>query len=726
MLYYDDVMCQLIGLSRKLPAGIRESLKHKPDLITYVTPVTKKTVLHLVVQNQCLHNPILLRTLIEEGVPINATTPGGQTAFDLVKRQGPIPMLQVLLDCGALSNDLRMTNKTLAFIKQRPYLHTYSFLLKYLTDRLTILTIMQNDQAKLAVMTQHIIIPAIIQEFLVNHPDHDVNLYDAFGNTALINVVNKSDVLDAAHLDIVEMLLKAGADPNRKSADSKTMMTYVIDAANNIRISVIKNYYGINYERIQQLMKVIADIIKLLILFEADLNGVLHRAALLVDEETRTFIIDALLKLGADVNQEWFGTTPLGVLCKYKPPDFEKSVRQITQYNDFNVQNQHNDYIFGKLIMEELTFSSVSTMEALLEVGINVKFDDDICPSPLFAIAAAFYGKISPQIPEILCRIFIRLIDIGLDVNYQIPVHTYSRHYQRMGLLPSYNPDPVQNRLFLGLYNIPPNEHILTVLTTNFGSHALFMRLMICKMLEKDIPQAIIQNAFLALARAFAQRVSTSRSGPASCAEFVFLFDKFMSSASSVNLIDKYDATLIGYMGLAYEPHGIILHNLIHDLLLRDADPDLGSLLPLVSIARSYKLCLREKPSRADFYTQIYHPVINLLLNFGAKADIQDISQASFWNHVNPLMKISYQIIYDREAYRKIHLFIMSEIRRCYHRIMYHPDRLRSRIHNIQHKLNETCYAEWLEHESGWLEYLGIHDFQSFREKMQEYVRFLD
>ena len=170
---------------------------------------------------------------------------------------------------------------------------------------------------------------------------------------------------------------------------------------------------------------------------------------------------------------------------------------------------------------------------------------------------------------------------------------------------------------------------------------------------------------------------------------------------------------------VTYSPSRI--YNMMHRLLLCGANPNVTHKnmdLPLVSIIHNNNL---------DFNLEITKKILKLLLNHGADSNaVNDNNRKMMWNYITPETRWIIDLTHKIAIEKHLHKILLKEICREGKSIIYHPDRLRIRILNLQNRLNEASYNEWLEKEAGWLEYLGIYDFQSFQEKMMEYNRFLD
>ena len=161
-------------------------------------------------------------------------------------------------------------------------------------------------------------------------------------------------------------------------------------------------------------------------------------------------------------------------------------------------------------------------------------------------------------------------------------------------------------------------------------------------------------------------------------------------------------------------------HNLICAILTRGLDPNECNLLSRIIMLFDEELLCRNP---LDFVkTSI------IALDYGADPEMEysrfrtRYSSEALSNLVMPVI----QAYYRNKIYHSFYDLAIRSLAKFYNRFMYHPDRLRIRILNSQRNLDEVCYAKWLEQDAGWLDYLGIYDFQSFREKMQEYARFMD
>ena len=138
---------------------------------------------------------------------------------------------------------------------------------------------------------------------------------------------------------------------------------------------------------------------------------------------------------------------------------------------------------------------------------------------------------------------------------------------------------------------------------------------------------------------------------------------------------------------------------------------------------RDFDPCL-DIPNRIKNTLNLKNEVIRtsiMILDYGANPEVQYESFRSR-SEVMPVIEAYYR----NKIHRAFYEIVLRQLPKFYNRFMYHPDRLRVRILNSQRNLDENGYTKWLEQDAGWLEYLGIYNLESFREKMQEYTKFMD
>ena len=163
-------------------------------------------------------------------------------------------------------------------------------------------------------------------------------------------------------------------------------------------------------------------------------------------------------------------------------------------------------------------------------------------------------------------------------------------------------------------------------------------------------------------------------------------------------------------------------HDLIHQMLIYGLDPNEFNLLQ--KLLRQLK---RKNDTRCEISVTIsdFIKTSIMILNYGANPE----EQFMYLRTDEQLQRIIIPVIrafYKNKIQSTFHDITMRQLPKFYNRFMYHPDRLRVRILNSQRNLDENGYAKWLEQDAGWLEYLGIYNLESFREKMQEYAKFMD
>ena len=158
-------------------------------------------------------------------------------------------------------------------------------------------------------------------------------------------------------------------------------------------------------------------------------------------------------------------------------------------------------------------------------------------------------------------------------------------------------------------------------------------------------------------------------------------------------------------------------YNMLRSMLVRGLDPNEFNILP--KITQSLLNCYFLKGTVSQKSDIIKLSI--MVLDYGANAETAYL-HTELQSEMMPIIKAYYR----NQLYRTFYDGVLRLLPKFYNRFMYHPDRLRIRILNSQRNLDEACYAKWLEQDVGWLDYLGIYDFQSFQEKMREYARFMD
>lgn len=143
-------------------------------------------------------------------------------------------------------------------------------------------------------------------------------------------------------------------------------------------------------------------------------------------------------------------------------------------------------------------------------------------------------------------------------------------------------------------------------------------------------------------------------------------------------------------------------------LLRHGADPEL---IESESIAEL-------KKTRSDVLNSGRVELLKMLITYGRMFDVVTDITDDIWNlsdGISALIDIVLQIKAQGIMYERVH----RQIIKSHNQIMWHPDRIRTRIQLIQTKLTLETYNYWLENESGWLEYFGIYDYDSFVTKMR-------
>ena len=393
------------------------------------------TALHLAIS---LHNHELTKFLLDRGADATRECPlcgwGEETPLHCAVRHGNQVAAQLLLDSG-LSVDIRphwgLTPLHVAASKGNlPFLE---FLLSKGAD-INARTAPGNTPLHYAVLISHY------------YPDNVTFLLDHGANVNAVGSFNQTPLHHAKTLEILEILLARGADPNAKDADQRTRLHIVmLDSGQNFR------------KKSQQAHPRLEKAFDLLLRYGADLNardlhgksllkfGITWRSSLLskllscgldpnikgprglpiirtaMKKDNRFFA--ALLRYGANVHfTDGSGNTLLHLILtdEWRPKSQERFIELLERGVDVNARNDKGETAL-QLAAEK---GKLNLIPALLEKGANVNsYPMYNKKTPLLYLYEK--GWIHPQLTE-------RFIAYGANVHVRDDYQQTLLHYAAM------------------------------------------------------------------------------------------------------------------------------------------------------------------------------------------------------------------------------------------------------------------------------------------------------
>ena len=437
-----------------------------------------------------------------------------------------------------------------------------------------------------------------------------------------------------------------------------------------------------------------------------------------VTEPNRKLIIDLMLRHGIHPDSILYESGTFQTIVSGDDSGYVSTVRQLLEAGASpNGLIASGRPILLSFVVRRLNRSVIAIAKLLLEFGAdpNCKFSSE---TPLWVLTETLMNfYVSDEYFSEACELFTMLIEKGADINFihastHILIFVARNHCSRshvcqilLAKILSVISDPnlVSDGLF-AVFSCYCNYHL-----TNDTSSVLF----------HYTAQGILEPYFNR-ERDF-QRNQTRLTG----GQIYMIKDAlemFLNHRSwNTEMLDRtndMEISILGFLALISKCSNTILQDEIHDLLIRGADPNVGEVLPLVEIAKMNEDNYSDPDPRTT--------VIQLLIDYGANPNLMDRTGKFFWNYVTASLLKVIDTIHETKARQLNYKLVLQEIRKTHYPRMYHPDRLGVRLHNIQNKLTSECYDQWRDEESGWLEYLGIYDYQSFRDKIPDYVRFMD
>ena len=715
------------------------------QFVKYVSPSHHKTPLHIAVTYAHKYRPALIRALIQLGISVKALTNTGKSALELLLKTTFTEHIKAFLeiDSKAIREDIeRLIGKyptsTLENISYHVSILKVHLATQPKDDLISICSwpsvLWGNDSPEIHFKSQN---GNEIIQYLSQHPDIPVNQCDSLGNTALMHIVRWKT---GSRLEIMRHLLDRGADPNLKNHSGERAVDFIIDelSENKNPIAELKlliqnkaslsgclhSILGIkDYDLRDKLVTIIAEAdksylneklngtgmrpletflyslssiitnilkpcstIDLLIKLGAQGSHLMHYAIYIVKHEVRRAVINTLLANHIDINELTRNQTPIMDLISFNPAEglhetFELLVAAGADTSGIDVAGE---------LLTRITIEKIKIYHSMLRSGVDP--NRRTTRYPIQAVTDILATNNNVEIEHIMTTaLFPELLERGVDIK---------------------------------------NVGVVPLLVTLASKHPQFpeqRHLMISKLLHKltneisqeDISHAI--SAFLAAHHSYLK--CFKRTNVTWYCQTLGELLRYVLNPNILNQLPGSEASILGYMSLMYRTDPKIFHQMIHHMLQAGADPNRGSVLPLVSLTRQHNRSFCMEPI-SDIKT--VNLTIKTLINYGANPDSCDGDGHSFWNYVSPKIHACTELAHQIYSDRKIFRFILEKIRKVYHPIMYHPDRLRTRIHNAQNRLDEKYYQEWQLNDQGWLEYLGIYDLESFQSKMKEYAKFWD
>ena len=518
-----------------------------------------------------------------------------------------------------------------------------------------------------------------LKEFLVTANIAQLNELNEKGQTPLMCIV--SWIRGHRH-DALRILLNRNVDVNIQDNQGLTALDLLIDTFNESKCS-----YSVE------------SVHALLVRGAKPLNA-LVRAIKINNDYNRYLVVKLLLSHGADPNVTiknesilfnlivMFFKSPYHYYCTSYAASRNRHIEKIVvrllkvgaNPNVVNSEGKPLFVLFTEIIQSSETFMRITG--ALLDAGLdpNLPYKDH---HPFLMLIDILNSNVtSKQNPA---ELFWRLVSAGLSFQDQI-----------------FN---IISKIIKNHYNVEQKKRILR------------------EVLQQCVDPAIINRAILEILSHMSTRELYNRyrtndyynlDASVACNAFIKIFFEYATNLDIVS--DVSQISVIGYLSYLYNINPVEFHDLIRTALIKNANPNRGTTLPLVEIAKSYTRIHRIQ----------YPETIHLLLTYGADPNLPDVKNQTFWNLVNIYLIDTCDIIYDIKAVHRIYGFLMQKLLKSYASIMQHPDRLRMRILSIQDKLNADTYDLWLKEDPGWLEYFGIYDLNSFLEKMHEYARYMD
>lgn len=488
----------------------------------------------------------------------------------------------------------------------------------------------------------------------------EINRQDESGRMILIHIAKWNHV----HRDnAICLLLKHKADPNVRDSCDLTAADYLV---RNIK----------TIHAVSSLQK--------LLMAGARVKIPISKVMEISDAMNRDNLLDMALMTDADVNEIVNDEHILIVLAKSRFPEKQSIILKLLQAgSNPDVLSNKGEPLWLQQILERRR-ESLEIAKQLFDFGadpLKCEHKSNIIGCLLNLISN------SSESVSIAFEILAQLIDVYAGI------------------------EELQESLLIALINIylQDQPRISPLMT---------------RVIERGIKSKDATNALLALfnilinipvSRRYIDRYSSH--GKWNWMACFAICHSLLKCITDFNVMDTNNITILGYLSMLYNEKPQIIHDMMHHVLLQNANPNQGDVLPLIEIAR-----IHDDIGRADPYFK----TITMLLNYGADPYLSNNQKQLFWNYVSSKLLSSCTIIRQYDLQRALYKTVLRELSKSYHPIMYHPDRLRIRMHNAQQFLDEKSYQKWLENDSGWLSYLGIYDHASFESKMREYVRFMD
>ena len=229
-----------------------------------------------------------------------------------------------------------------------------------------------------------------------------VNKYDSLNKTPLVCACRGNN------LDMVKLLVKAGADVNNKDGDGRSPIDVSIFNGSSIGIS--------------------KDLIKFLLRCGAkvDNKNLLDRLIQVYDIGNGGFNFNDILKLliagGADVNvQNWYGRCPIHTAIKYGNLDLIKSL--IKNGADVNIKDNFGVTPILQTINEEELKNQKDILKFLIKNGADVNISYSSGMTPLIA-CCKYTNNYKNSLP--LIKI---LVENGANINAQDSHGNTALHY---------------------------------------------------------------------------------------------------------------------------------------------------------------------------------------------------------------------------------------------------------------------------------------------------------